>query len=323
MASTEVAIGYWLSSEEHGPNDLVANAAAAEAAGFDAAMLSDHFHPWVPKQASSPFAWPVLGAIAHATTRLRVGTGVSAAVRRIHPLVLAHAAATVSVMMPGRFSLGLGSGERLNEQVTGERWPRAGERREMLEEAIEVIRALFAGGNVNHVGQHFRVENAELFTRPETSPPILVAAGGPRSAELAGRVGDGMLGVAPDAVVVEAFEAAGGTGKPRVGQLHVCWAEDEHVARRTALEWWPNGAIRGSALTELARPADMAAAAALADEDDIAETVICGPDPEPQVEAVQRFVAAGFTEVHIHQVGPDQRGFLGFAETELLPRLRR
>ncbi|HEX9993009.1 MAG TPA: TIGR03557 family F420-dependent LLM class oxidoreductase [Acidimicrobiales bacterium] len=325
MGSTEpgaVTIGYWLSSEEHPPGALVDNAVRAEEAGFDAAMISDHFHPWVPRQGNSPFVWAVLGAIARVTTTLRVGTGVSAPVHRIHPVVLAQAAATVEVMMPGRFFLGLGTGERLNEQWAAQRWPRAGERREMLEEAVDVIRRLFAGKNVIQEGPHWRVEQAQLYTRPDRPPPIMIAVSGWRSAEMAGRLGDGMIGVAAEPKHVEAFEAAGGGGKPRIGQVHVCWAEDEAGARRTAREWWPQGALPAPLLSELSQPSQFEAAARMVTEDDVARSVVCGPDPERHVDAVARFVAAGFTEVYVHQVGPDQEGFLRFYRDAVLPRFR-
>src|SRR3954468_636298 len=161
-------LGYWLSSEEHGPHALVDHAVHAEEVGFRSAMISDHFHPWVRAQGESPFVWGVLGGIAHATSALRIGTGVTAPIIRMHPAIVAHAAATAAAMLEGRFFLGLGTGERLSEHVVGERWPGATERRAMLEEAVGVIRKLLAGGNVNHVGAYFRVENAELFTRPVT-----------------------------------------------------------------------------------------------------------------------------------------------------------
>ena len=209
-----VTLGYWLSSEEHPPSALVDLAADAEAAGFGTAMISDHFHPWVRQQGQAPFVWGVLGAIAERTTSLRVGTGVTAPIRRLHPAVVAHAAATAAALMPGRFFLGVGSGERLNEHVVGGAWPPATVRREMLEEAVEIIRALLAGGPVSRRGQFFDVEDAELFSRPVVSPPIMVAAGGRKGATLAGRIGDGLIGVAPAPGVVEAFEAAGGLGKP-------------------------------------------------------------------------------------------------------------
>src|SRR3954453_6322461 len=225
-------IGYWLSREEHGPRALVDHAAQAEATGFRSAMISDHFHPWGRAQGQSPFVWSVLGGIAHTTSVLRVGTGVAAPIIRMHPAIVAHAAATASVMLDGRFFLGLGTGERLSEHVVGERWPGATERRAMLEEAVGVIRDLFAGHNVNHRGDFYRVENAQLFTRPTVAPPIYLAASGPKSAALAGRTSDGMIGVVPSGRTVEAFEAAGGHGKPRLGQLHVCWADSDDKARR-------------------------------------------------------------------------------------------
>src|SRR4051794_39719894 len=222
--AARLEIGYWLSSEEHAPKALVHHAVLAEEAGFASAMISDHFHPWVRTQGQSPFVWTVLGAIATATSQLRVGTGVTAPIVRMHPAIVAHAAATAAVMFDGRFFLGLGTGERLSEHVTGERWPGATERRVMLAEAVDVIRALFSGRNVNHRGDYFRVENAQLFTRPLTSPPVMLAVGGAKSAALAGQIGDGMIAVAPTGAAVEAFEAAGGVGKPKLGQLHVCWA---------------------------------------------------------------------------------------------------
>src|SRR4051812_19261839 len=254
--SDRMEIGYWLSSEEHDPRVLVRNAVRAEELGFTSAMISDHFHPWIREQGQASFVWAVIGAIANATSELRVGTGVAAPLIRMHPAVVAHAAATAGVLLEGRFFLGLGTGERLNEHVTGERWPGATERRAMLEEAVGVIRKLLAGDNVNHRGDFYRVENAQLFTRPVVAPPIYLAAGGPKSAALAGRVADGMIGVGATARPVEAFEKAGGRGKPRLGQLHVCWAESEDKARRIAHEAWPNAAIQGQALSDLARPKD-------------------------------------------------------------------
>jgi G6PDH family F420-dependent oxidoreductase len=314
-----VQLGCWLSSEEHPPRDLVRMAVEAEQAGFGEAMISDHFHPWTPTQGESGFVWATLGAIAHATSTLRVATGVTAPILRVHPLVVAHAASTVASMMPGRFSLGLGSGERLNEQVTGQRWPRAGERRQMLSEAIDVIRDLFDGGEVNHTGRFFRVEHAQLFTRAETPPPILVAAGGRKSTELAGRKADGLIATKPDPQVIQQFEQAGGAGKPRVGQVHVCWAESEDAAMDTAMHWWPNSALPGAAKSELARPSDFAALAGLVTRKAMAKKVVLGPDPERHVAAIARFAAAGFTTVHVHQIGPDQQGFLRFYEREILP----
>jgi G6PDH family F420-dependent oxidoreductase len=298
-------LGYWLSSEEHGPRALVAHGVRAEAAGFTTAMISDHFQPWTRRQGQAPFVWTVLGALAQATGRLELGTGVSAPGRRVSPLVLAHAAATTAVLAPGRVFVSVGTGERLNEQVAGRRWPPVAERRAALEEAIEVIRRLWAGEVVTHRGDHVRVQGARLYTRPDVAPPLLVAAGGRKGAELAGRLGDGLVAVAPDNGLVEVFETTGGHGKRRHGQLHVCWAEDADTARRTALEWWPQAALAPSLLPELARPQDFEAATADVTAEQVARSVVCGPDPEAHLAAIARFAGAGFDHVYVHQVGPD------------------
>jgi coenzyme F420-dependent glucose-6-phosphate dehydrogenase len=317
-----VRLGYWLSSEEHAAPQLVEHAVAAETAGFTTAMLSDHLHPWVPQQGHSPFAWTVLGAIAQATTTLEVGTGVSAALHRMHPVVLAQAAATVATLMPGRTFLGVGTGERLNEQFSGARWPSPAERREVLEEAIAVIRRLWAGDEVHHRGRHVTVEGVQLHSLPVVPPPLHVAASGARSARLAGEAGDGLIAVAPDPSIVQSYEAAGGTG-PKLGQLHVCWARDEAEARRHAHRWWPNGGMQGAVLAELSRPSQFAEVAKLVREDDVAAAVVCGPDLDRHVAAIQRFVGAGFDTVYVHQVGPDQAGFLAAYREEVLPRIVR
>jgi G6PDH family F420-dependent oxidoreductase len=252
---------------------------------------------------------------------LRVGTGVTAPIIRLHPAIVAHAAATAAVQLEGRFFLGLGTGERLNEHVTGQRWPGATERRAMLEEAVDIIRRLFGGENVNHRGRHYRVENAQLFTVPVTPPDIVLAVGGPRSAEQAGRLADGMLAVEPDPRALEAFEAAGGHDKPRLGQLSVCWAETVEEAVRTAARVWPNGGVQGAALTDLARPQDFEKVTEAVSDEARTQTMVCGPDPDRHVEAIMRFAAAGFTRVYVHQVGPDQEGFFRFYDEHVLPAL--
>jgi G6PDH family F420-dependent oxidoreductase len=320
--AARLRLGYWLSSEEHRPTRLVELAVAAEAGGFTTAMISDHFHPWVGAQGQSPFVWSVLGAIAHATDRLEVGTGVTAPIQRLHPAIVAQAAATTAALFgAGRFFLGLGSGERLNEHVTGEPWPNAARRRDMLEEAVGVIRRLFEGGNVNHHGEHFTVENAQLFTRPDEPPPIYLAASGKRSAALAGRIADGLVGVVASPDQVDAFEANGGAGKRRVGQIHVCVDEDEAAARRTALRYWPNGAFDGTMLTELPRPAEFEQVARFVTEEQVAERVVCGADPARHLDAVAGFATAGYDTVYVHGVGPDQETFLRFYREEILPRI--
>jgi coenzyme F420-dependent glucose-6-phosphate dehydrogenase len=315
--------GYALSSEEHQPNDLVRHARLAEEAGFTFALISDHFHPWTDSQGHSPFVWSVIGGIAQVTEKLRLGTGVTCPTMRIHPAIIAHAAATSAAMMPGRFFLGVGTGENLNEHVLGQHWPEPATRREMLEEAIEVMRLLWQGGVQSYDGMHFTVERARLYTLPEEPVPVMIAAGGPKAAEMAGRLGDGLIATSPKSETVSAFEIAGGTGKPRYGQLTVCWADDEPAARKTALEIWPTGAIPGELGQELPMPAHFEQAAQLVTEVAIAEQITCGPDPGKHAEAMRKFIDAGFDHVYIHQVGPDQEGFLRFYEREVLPMVQR
>ena len=315
-------IGYAISSEEHAPRDILHHARRAEEAGFPFALISDHFHPWVDRQGHSPFVWSVLGGIAHATERLRIGTGVTCPMIRIHPAIIAHATATIAAMMPGRFFLGVGTGENLNEHILGDRWPPHDVRSEMLEEAVAVIRLLWQGGEQTHRGRHYTVENARLYTLPEEPPPIMVAGSGPRAARLAGRIGDGLINTAPDAEVRETFERAGGAGKPRYAQMTVCWAADEAQARRTAFEIWPNGGLKGELSQELPTPAHFEQAAKLVTEEMVAEEVVCGPDPEPHIAKIQAYVDAGYDHIYVHQVGPDQEGFFRFYEREILPRFQ-
>ena len=316
-------LGYAISSEEHRPLDLVRNAALAEEAGFTFALVSDHFHPWIDRQGESAFVWSVLGGIALATERLVVGTGVTCPTIRIHPAIVAQAAATAASMLPGRFFLGVGTGENLNEHVLGQRWPSTEIRREMLEEAVEVMRDLWRGELTSHRGRHYTVENARIYTLPEETIEVMVAAGGPEAAELAGRIGDGLVGTSPEGGLLAAFDEAGGGGKPRYGQVTVCWASREADARRTALEWWPNAALQGPLAQELPLPSHFEAASGMVGEDDVAEAIVCGPDPEAHIAKIDEYRNAGYTHVYLHQVGPDQEGFLRFCTSEILPHYER
>jgi coenzyme F420-dependent glucose-6-phosphate dehydrogenase len=311
-----------MSSEEHRPNDLVGHARRAEETGFSFALISDHFHPWVDHQGQSPFVWSVIGAIAHATSRLRLGTGVTCPTMRIHPAIIAQAAATVATMMPGRFFLGVGTGENLNEHVLGQRWPPHDLRLTMLEEAVAVIRELWKGDEVTHRGAHYTVENARLYTVPDEAPEIMVGASGPRAAELAGRIGDGLINTSPDEEVARAFGKAGGRGKPRFGKLTVCWAANEAEARRTAYAYWPTAGLQGELSQELPMPAHFEQAAKTVSEGDVAESVLCGPDPERHIAKIRAFIDAGYDHVYVHQVGPDQEGFFGFYAKQVLTKLR-
>jgi coenzyme F420-dependent glucose-6-phosphate dehydrogenase len=314
------ALGYALSSEEHGPRDLVENARLAEEAGFTFALISDHFHPWIDRHPHSPFVWGVLGAIAQATDKLVVGTGVTCPTMRTHPAIIAHAAATAADLMPGRFFLGVGTGENLNEHILGQPWPEWDVRAEMLEEAVEVIRALWSGRVTSHRGRHYRVQNARLYTLPESLPPIRVAASGPRMAEAAARIGEGLIATAPDRELIKAYDQAGGKG-PKIGQLTVCWASTEAKARRTAHEWWPTAALHGEVSQELPNPSQFTDLVKGVTEDQVAEAVLCSPDADRHLEKIEEFAEAGFDHVYVHQVGPDQAGFIDFARLELLPRI--
>ena len=316
-----IEIGYKLSSEEHAPNDLVRNATLAEKAGFRFALISDHFHPWIDKQGQSPFVWNVIGAVAHATERLRLGTGVTCPTIRIHPALVAQAAATSAAMMPGRFFLGVGTGENLNEHILGDKWPETDVRLEMLEEAVEVIRLLWEGGQKSHHGKHYTVENARIYTLPEELPPIMVAAAGPKAAKLAGRIGDGLVSVAPNDKVVKRFQDAGGSGKPTYAEVQACWAPTEEEALDTAVEWWPIVDVPGELGQELRVPAHFEQAAENVDRDRVAESVSCGPDPERHLDGIRKFADAGFEHICVHQIGPDQTGFIEFYEREVLPKL--
>jgi G6PDH family F420-dependent oxidoreductase len=314
-----VELGYALSSEEHPPNDLVGFAHCAEESGFRFALVSDHFHPWLDRQGHSPFVWSVIGGIAQATRRLRVGTGVTCPIMRYHPTIVAQAAATSAAMMPGRFFLGVGTGENLNEHILGKGWPSAPVRLEMLTEAIEIIRLLWSGGEHSFDGAYFTVDHARVYTLPDELPPLYVAASGKAAAELAGRVADGLVTTKPDPGVVDAFGSAGGVNKPRYGQVTVCWASDEKKALKTAKQWWASAAVPGELSQELPLPRHFEQALETVRDADVVKAVVCGPDPESHRRAIREFVDAGVEHVYVHQVGPDQAGFFEFYRREILP----
>jgi coenzyme F420-dependent glucose-6-phosphate dehydrogenase len=318
-----VRIGYTLSSEEHGPGDLLLYGRIAEESGFDFLTISDHFHPWTSRQGQSPFVWSVLGGLAVKTEEIPIMTAVTCPTMRIHPAIVAQAAATTAALLPDRFTLGLGTGENLNEHVTGAPWPGPGERLEMLEEAIELIRRLWTGDVVTQRTPHYTIDRARLFTIPEISPPIAVAASAPASARLAGRAGDALISTAPKPELVEAFRDAGGEDRPVYGQLTVCWGPDEAKTRDEALEWWPNTSVPGEVGVELAEPQHFEEVAELITAEQVGEKVVCGPDPNAIVERIGAFAEAGFDHVFLHQVGPRQEEFLAFAKDQLLPAIER
>src|SRR5579884_951176 len=311
-------LGFAFSSEDHPPQELVRQARAAEEAGFTFGLISDHFHPWVDAQGQSPFVWSVIGGIAQVTERFRLGTGVTCPLIRIHPAIVAQAAATSAAMMPGRFFLGVGTGENLNEHILGDRWPLPDE---MLEEAIGVIRLLWEGGEQTHRGKHYTVDHARIYTLPDEPPPIYVAAAKPNAAQLAGRLGDGLVSTSPDESTVEEFEGAGGKGKDTIGMIHVAYDRDADAGLKRTHELWPNAALQGSLGQELPTPSDFESAAPMVTEDDVAEVVPHGPDPQPYLEQIRKFGEAGFTHVYVHQIGENQDEFLDFAQRELFPNL--
>jgi G6PDH family F420-dependent oxidoreductase len=311
-------VGYFLSSEENGPGELVAQARAAEQAGFQGLWISDHFHPWIDEQGESPFVWAVIGALAEAT-ELPITTAVTCPTVRTHPAVIAHAAATAAAMLPGRFNLGVGSGEALNEQILGDDWPEADVRLEMLEEAIELMRELWTGEVVSREGKHYRVRHARLYTLPEAPPPILVSGFGPKSVDLAGRVGDGYVTTMPDGELIERFRSAGGQGKPVQAGIKVCYAPDEAEARRMAHRLWPNEVLPGELAQVLSTPEHFRQATELVTEEMIAEAVPCGPDLDRHSEALQEFADAGVDELYVQQIGGGQE-FFDVYEREVLAR---
>lgn len=315
-------LGLKLCAEERTAAELLDDAVRAEEAGFDFAAISDHFHPWVEAQGESPFVWGVLGGVASVTDELEVGTAVTCPIVRMHPAIVAQAAATAATMLEDRFFFGVGTGEWLNEHVTGGRWPRPEERRAMLREAVEVIRRLWSGELVDHRGRHYRVEGARLYSVPASSPPIMVAAGGAEAAKLAGEIGDGMIGTSPNDELVSTFRDGAGDGGRTYAEVGVCWSSDPEDGLRTAVERWPNSGLPGSLSTELAMPAHFEAATSLVGADELRGSVIVGPDVEPYVERANEYADAGFDGVWFHQIGTDQEGFCAFAEKELLPALR-
>ena len=312
-----VSIGYFLSSEEFGPRDLVRNAKLAQDAGFERLWISDHYHPWNDNQGQSPFVWSVIGALSEAVD-LPVTTAVTCPTVRIHPAVLAQAAATAAVQLQGRFVLGVGSGEALNEHILGDPWPSAGVRLDMLEEAVEVIRLLHQGGSRNHHGEHYVVENARVYTLPDEPVPIYVSAFGPKAVRLAAKIGDGFVCVKPDADLVRDYRVAGGRG-PAQGGFKVCHAPTAAEGLETAHRIWPNDALPGELPQVLPQPEHFEQASQLVTPDMLDLPV--GPDPEAYAQRVKAYVDAGFDEVYVSQIGPRQEEFFRFWREEVTPRL--
>jgi len=312
-------VGYHLSAEELDPVSMVRWARRAEEAGFAFLSVSDHYHPWTRAQGQSPFVWGVLGALAAVTERVEVATCVTCPTVRIHPAVIAQAAATAQVQLQGRFVFGVGTGERLNEAILGDRWPPATVRRDMLEEAIALMRLLWSGEMVRDWrGDHYLVEGARLFTVPDEPPPVVVSGFGPHSAALAGRAGDGYWNVAPDPELLGVFQGAGGQGKPAYGKLDTCVAADDATARRIARETWPTSALGGEIGQQLALPEHYEQASENVTEEQVAEAILCSNDAAQHVAALREYADAGYDSVCVQQCGTDQEPLLELYEREVL-----
>ncbi|WP_396926314.1 TIGR03557 family F420-dependent LLM class oxidoreductase [Mycolicibacterium sp.] len=314
-------IGYFLSSEQFGPKELVDQAKRAEAAGFESLWISDHFHPWNDEQGQSPFVWSVIGALSEATS-LPVSTAVTCPTVRIHPAIIAQAAATAAVQLDGKFVLGVGSGEALNEHILGDPWPSVGVRQEMLEEAVDVIRLLHRGDEVSHHGLHYEVQEARIYTRPEQPVPIYVSGFGPQGAELAGRIGDGFTLAMPDAELVQTFRTSGGGDKPVQAGTKVTWDRDADKALEIAHRLWGNEGLPGQTAQILPRPKDFGALMDLVPKDAVEESIACGADADKHAAQVRKYIDADIDEVYVQQIGPDMDGFFSAWESDVLPQLR-
>lgn len=313
-----VEIGYFLSSEEHGPRDLLHQAQRAADAGIDSVWISDHFHPWLDEQGESPFVWSVIGAIA-ATTELRVTTAVTCPTMRIHPAIIAQAAATSTILLDGRFELGLGSGEYLNEHIFADQWPNTDRRLGMLAESIELIRKLWTGDEISHRGEHYTVENARIYSLPNVLPPIVMSGFGPKATELASHIADGFVTTKPDKDSVELYRTSGSGSVS--GGLKICWGPDEDECAELAHRLWRSSGVPGELSQELRTPAHFDQASTLVSVEDSKKSTPCGPAVQPIVDAVQEYVDAGFDRVYINQIGPMQDEFFDFFRSELAPAL--
>lgn len=315
-------IGYFLSTEEYTPKELLEQAQRAEQAGFHALWISDHFHPWIDAQGQSPFVWSMIGALSQ-VTRLPITTAVTCPTIRTHPAIIAQAAATAAVLTEGRFTLGVGSGEALNEHITGDHWPPAKQRLAMLEEAVEVIRQLWTGEDVEHAGEYYTVENARIYTLPDTPPEIHVSGLAPTSTRLAARIGDGYISTAPDADMVKLFRESGGGDKKTAGGMKGCYASDPAEAVRIAHEKWPTSGLSGELSQILPTPAHFEQAVQPVTPEMIGKKIACGPDPDVHRKHVEQYRDAGFDEVYVASVGPHHAELIDLYAKEILPDLGR
>jgi G6PDH family F420-dependent oxidoreductase len=313
--------GYFLSCEEYGPKDLIRQARMAAEAGFQKLWISDHFHPWLDEQGQSPFVWSVIGALSEAVD-LPVSTAVTCPTVRVHPAIVAQAAATAAVQLDGRFVLGVGSGEALNEHILGDPWPSIGVRLSMLEEAVDIIRTLHRGAEISYHGDHYEVSDARIHTCPAQPVPIYVSGFGPQAAELAGRIGDGYVTTKPDQELIAVFRQAGGAGKPIQAGTKVCWAPTEAEGVATAHRLWRHTSLGGQLSQIIPRPQDFHAAAEFVTADAVAEHYSCGPEAKKHIAQITPYLEAGCDEVYVAQIGGNVEGFFRCWAEEIAPQLR-
>ncbi|GIM90925.1 TIGR03557 family F420-dependent LLM class oxidoreductase [Paractinoplanes toevensis] len=310
-------IGYFLSCEEYTPAELIEQARLAQEAGFQGLWISDHYHPWNDEQGQSPFVWSIIGALSQVVT-IPVTTAVTCPIMRIHPAVVAQAAATSAVLHDGRFVLGVGTGEALNEHILGDRWPFADERLEMLEEAVEVMRELWQGGFVTHHGKHYTVDQAQVYTRPATPPKVYVSAFGPKALEVSARIGDGYISTMPDGDLLKQWRDAGGGDKPAQGAFKGCFAPTEDEGVEIAHRLWANAGVPGELSQVLPSPKHFEQASQLVTPEMTRESVVCGPGPAGHAEQLKKYEDAGFDEVYVANMGPHYRDFIDLYKREFL-----
>jgi len=318
---TMAKFGYKLMTEEHGPAALVENARRAEAAGFDFVSISDHFHPWLESQGHAPFAWSVLGAIAQATSRIGIATGLTCPIIRYHPAIIAQAAATIAVLSENRFTLAVGAGERLNEHVTGARWPSVPERHDMLGEAIDIFRLLWQGGVHTHTGVHYVVDHARLYDLPDKPIPIMVGVSGPHSVSLAANKADGIMTTEPNAALVKDFKAKGKANAPCYSEAVLAYAQSEEEGLRVAHDRFRFSSLGWAVNSELPAVQGFEAATRHIRPDDLKDDIAYGPDPEAHLALVRKYVDAGYDHIVLTCPGTEQDAFIEFFRHALKPKL--
>ncbi|GAA3917676.1 TIGR03557 family F420-dependent LLM class oxidoreductase [Actinoplanes auranticolor] len=312
-------IGYFLSSEEYTPAELIEQAKGAERAGFSALWISDHYHPWVDAQGQSAFVWSAIGALSQACS-LPITTAVTCPTVRIHPAVIAQAAATSAVLTGGKFRLGIGTGEALNEHIFGDAWPEADVRLEMLEEAVEIMRELWKGGTVSYRGKHYTVENARIYTLPEKPVEILMSGFGPKATSVAARIAEGYISTMPDGEMVQQFRNEGGGDRTCQAGFKAAFASSEEEGARIAYEKWPNAGVPGELSQVLPSPKHFEQASQLVTQDMIKEAFVCGNDPSAHLEMIDKYAQAGFDEVYVANTGPHFQGLFDLYAEHILPK---